>query len=245
MNQLELQQTFLDSYKLGAGYCRTLCEKGGVCIFVQESLRYVSTDLENYCMDKDLEVCAIKIYINAKSACVIAIYRAPSGNFDLFITKLDIILRQLYTCTTEYITCGDINTHYLVDSNRKSQLEALLKTYNLTSLVNFPTRAQQNSAKPIDNIFIDILKMRNYLIHPIINGLSDHDAQSITLYTFNLSPPTKKYKLIRNINEHTINDFLIKLSYETWDTIFSTDDINDMFNSFLDSYLKNVIPVFH
>jgi len=42
--------------------------------------------------------------------------------------------------------------------------------------------------------------------------------------------------LIRKINEHTINDFLTKLSYETWDTIFSTDDINKMFNSFLDSY---------
>jgi hypothetical protein len=44
--------------------------------------------------------------------------------------------------------------------------------------------------------------------------------------------------LIRKINEHTINDFLTKLSYETWDTIFSKDDVNKMFNSFLDSYLK-------
>jgi hypothetical protein len=44
--------------------------------------------------------------------------------------------------------------------------------------------------------------------------------------------------LIRKINEHTINDSLIKLGYKTWDTIFSTDDINKMFNSFLNSYLK-------
>jgi len=35
-----------------------------------------------------------------------------------------------------------------------------------------------------------------------------------------------------------INDFLTKLSYETWDTIFSTDEVNIMFNSFLDTYLK-------
>jgi exonuclease III len=136
MNQLELQQTFLDSCKLGAGYCRMLYGKGGVCIFVQESLRYVSIDLEKYCKDKDLEVCAIKIHVNAKSACVIAIYTVSSGNFDVFITKLDIILRKLYSCTTEYIICGDINIVYLVDSNRKSQLEALLNTCNLTSLVN-------------------------------------------------------------------------------------------------------------
>ena len=134
MNHLELQQTFFDIYKLGASYCRTLYEKGGVsCIFVQESLRCVRIDLEKYCKNKDFEVCVIKIHFNAKSACIIAMYRASSGNFDLFMSKLDTILRKLYTVTTEYIICGDINIDYLVNSDRKSRLEALLKTYNLTS----------------------------------------------------------------------------------------------------------------
>jgi hypothetical protein len=44
--------------------------------------------------------------------------------------------------------------------------------------------------------------------------------------------------LVRRINKHTINDFLLKLSYETWDTVFSSNDVNVMFNSFMDSYLK-------
>src|SRR5215471_17492795 len=44
--------------------------------------------------------------------------------------------------------------------------------------------------------------------------------------------------LIRMINDHTINNFLTKLNYKTWDTLFSTDDVNVMFNSFLDTYLK-------
>jgi len=48
MNHLELQQTFFDDYKLGVSYCITLCEKGRVCVFVQESLRYVRIDLEKY-----------------------------------------------------------------------------------------------------------------------------------------------------------------------------------------------------
>ena len=76
MNHLELQQTFLDSYNLGVSYCRTSYEKEGVCRFVQESLRYVSIDLEKYCKDKGFEVCAIKIYLKTRSACIIAIYRA-------------------------------------------------------------------------------------------------------------------------------------------------------------------------
>jgi len=50
--------------------------------------------------------------------------------------------------------------------------------------------------------------------------------------------------LIRKINKHSINDFHNKLSCESWDTIFSTDDVNKMFNSFLDSYLKTFHSIF-
>jgi exonuclease III len=113
MNHLELQQTFIDNYKLGVSYCRTLYEKGGVCIYVQEALRYIKIDMEKHCKDKDFEVCVIKTYFNAKCVCIIAIYGAPSGNFDLFISKLDTVLRKLYTVNTEYIICGDINIDYL------------------------------------------------------------------------------------------------------------------------------------
>ena len=80
--------------------------------------------------------------------------------------------------------------------------------------------------------------MRKYSISPVINGLSDHDAQLITIHTHNLRSYAKKYMLIRQINYHTINDFLTKLSCELWDGVFSTTAVNKMFNSFLDTYLK-------
>jgi hypothetical protein len=107
--------------------------------------------------------------------------------------------------------CGDINVNFLVDSDRKSDLEVLLKTYNLTSVVNFPTRIQHNSATAVDNIFIDITTYDKYSIIPVINGLSDHDAQIITLYSISLRPTSKKFMLIRKINEYSVNDFLLKL----------------------------------
>ena len=120
------------------------------------------------------------------------LFRAPSGNFDLFLSKLDAVLRNLYTATLEYILCVDINIDYLFDSDRKSRLDALLITYNLTSLVNFPTRIQKNSTTAIDNIFIDTSKIGNYIISPIINGLPDHDAQIIRLYSNIPRTTTKK-----------------------------------------------------
>ena len=89
------------------------------------------------------------------------------------------------------------------------------------------------------------IPLSTFLKWGIINGLSDHDVQSITLHSFNLRPHTKKKcMLIRKTKESTINHFLIKLIYETWDTIFSTDDVNKMFNSFLDTYLKFFYSIF-
>ena len=168
---------------------------------------------------------------------IIALYWAPSDNFDLFISKLDTVLKKVYTPSLECIVCGDINIDYLTDNDTKSQIDALLKSYNLTSVVNFPTCIQKTSATIIDNIFIDTTKMK-YSISPVINGLSDHDAQLIAIHTHNLRSYAKKYMLIRQINDHTINDFLTKLSCESWDGVFSTTEVNKMFNSFLDTYLK-------
>jgi hypothetical protein len=107
------------------------------------------------------------------------------------------------------------------------------------SIVNFPTRIQGNSATAIDNIFIDIMRKYDYSIGPIINGLYDHDAQSITLNKRNINESyAKQFKIVREINKQTIGDFLIKFSYETRNQIFSSENVNEMLNLFLHSFLK-------
>jgi hypothetical protein len=73
------------------------------------------------------------------------------------------------------------------------------------------------------------MRKDDYSISPIIN----HDAQSIKLNLY-----AKQFNITRKINKQTIGDFLIKLSYETWDQIFSSENVNEMLNLFLDTYLK-------
>jgi hypothetical protein len=50
------------------------------------------------------------------------------------------------------------------------------------------------------NIFIDIARKDSYSLCPIINRLSDHDAQSITFNIITLKLPTKQIMEIRKIN---------------------------------------------
>jgi len=39
-----------------------------------------------------------------------------------------------------------------------------------------------------------------------------------------------------NINQFTIADFLLKLSNESWDLVFEENDVNTIFNSFLNTF---------
>jgi hypothetical protein len=74
-----------------------------------------------------------------------------------------------------------MNVNYLEESSRVRQLNALLKTYNLVNVVNFPTRICDQSSTSIDNVFIDISRYKNFTVSPVDNGLPDHEGQVPTL----------------------------------------------------------------
>jgi len=172
----QLEEVHIEGYKLGAHFCRQIREKGGVVIFVHNSLGFINIDIVIHCKDQDIEICALKLSFGTLNICVLTLYRAPSGNVSSFLLKLDTILQSLYTPMSHFIICGDININYLKESEDKSHLDNILLSYNLISIINFPTRVQNTSSTAIDNIFIDVSQFESYTVTPITNGLSDHDA---------------------------------------------------------------------
>jgi len=233
----------------------------GVCIYIQEALKFTNISLQKHCKEQDIEITVVRVKLNKKNVitfcvyraviifcvyraviifCVyraviiFCVYRAPSGGFDYFLNKLDYILNSLHTYKSEFIICGHIN--YIGTNNKKKQTDYLLGTYNLTSTVYFPMRTANNSATLIDNIFID--NRRHYTIKPCINGLSGHDAQLVTLNKFSLPFSNIEPSYIRNINKNTIAEFHLQLSWEQWDNMFGNKNVNDIFNNFLNAYLR-------
>ena len=125
-----------------------------------------------------------------------AVYRAPTGNFNLFLNGLDDIIKSLYEGDLKLIICGDIKIHYLTDNDKKRQLDAVLLTYNLSAIVHFPTRSQGYSSTAIDNIFIEPI---NYTAS-VHNGLSDHGAQLLIINDVNLQLQNHHiYSLIHSV----------------------------------------------
>ena len=108
----------------------------------------------------------------------------------------------------------------------------MLLSYNLYSTVNFPTRIHSNSITATDKIFIDRVKYENYSIHPLVNGLFDHDTQIITI-NITIDKCISKIQSIRKFNKFSISQFAINLSYETWEKVITEDDINTVLNNFL------------
>jgi hypothetical protein len=108
--------------------------------------------------------------------------------------------------------------------------------YNLKSRVNFPTRITNVLSTAIDNIFIYISK--NFTVSPLINGLSDHDAELLILE--NVIVPILEFTscYFRNISSFTIYKFQTKLSMESWEYISEGSDTSVIFNNFLNLYLK-------
>jgi hypothetical protein len=71
----------VDHYNLGAVYCRNNITEGGVCIFVHNSITYLNINLDKFCIDQIIEICAVKLLSFGRNICIIAVYRMPSGNF--------------------------------------------------------------------------------------------------------------------------------------------------------------------
>ena len=113
--------------------------------------------LSKYCNEQDTEACALKPDSTLFNICVMLTYRAPSGNFNLFLNVLNRILKLLCKVELKSIICGDIN--YLTNNDEQ---KSLMLSYNLPSIVNFPTSTQNQFSTTIDNIKHSFYSLEEY-----------------------------------------------------------------------------------
>jgi len=142
--------------------------------------------------------------------------------FLLFLHTLDSILDRLFTNSLNIIICGDFNINYLGESANKLKLNSLLASCNLHSTVDFRTRITSSSSTAIDNIFINKHLNIGFSIRSCSNGLSDHDAQILTLNGIITHKFPARNITRRIINDSTLLDFKLNLSYESWENIFNS-----------------------
>ena len=65
----------------------------------KKTLKYSNTDSGIYCKDQDIEVCVLKLKSTFFNVCIMAVYRATTGNFNLILNRLDDIMNTLINLT--------------------------------------------------------------------------------------------------------------------------------------------------
>ena len=238
--EMDLKQINISNFSLCSSFCRSSIKCGGVSIFVKKTLNFCNFDISSFCREQDFECCAAKVKFDYGTYIILTVYRAPSGNFSYFINQLERVLNQLYSNNANILVCGDFNVNFATDTERKVRLISLLDSFNLDLTVKFPTRIQNNSITTIDNIFIDKSNFPNFSTFPIINGLSDHDAQLLILCN-DIDKSAKKQNSVnmtRKINESSILSFKSQLLNETWETVYSQNGVNNKLNEFLSIVLR-------
>jgi hypothetical protein len=154
---------------------------------------------------------------------------------------MENILNHFLKPTVTFLICGNLNINLLTKSNEAIKLLTLMNTYNLTKVVDFPTRIRNNNGTLIDTIFVDISIYTKIEINSFINGLSDYDAQIIYLHKTNITPqqnfPKKKSRLI---NDQTISSFQKLLKQETWNQVYNSSCTNETFNKFQEIFFKTL-----
>lgn len=231
-------------FTLASSFSRQSKRQGGVCIYIRNNINFTCKDVSAYCLEVDFECCCIEIEIEKVFYTIISVYRAPNGNFKTFTTKLNALLCNVFKTNRHIIVCGDFNVNYMSDSTHKRALNGTMKTFNLKSVVDFPTRIQIKSSSCIDNIFINSDASSTSKVSKIVNGLSDHDAQ-LLMYnalaekrTSNINKYQNVVKIGRLLKEENILDFKCALSSVDWRFLNVLSDPNLQLNDFLNCVLK-------
>jgi hypothetical protein len=56
LKDYERDVTPTSNYKLSAKYCRKKLKNGGICIYIQEALKFTNINLQKHCREQDIEV---------------------------------------------------------------------------------------------------------------------------------------------------------------------------------------------
>jgi hypothetical protein len=209
-------------------------DRGGSCIYVKKEIRTKElNDLEYLGEIKNFEL-SITELINYK-IILICVYRSPSGKFEVFLNRLEILIQKLHNKKKRLILSRDWNINFLHDSPQVTEINNLLTRFNLINTVRAPIRITKISSSLLDVIITNNEKLLE-TARIMELGMSDHYAQILSIpIKSHISSFYKTYE--RQINEDNIQEFLYLLQQEPWQEVYREVDVNEKYNKFLGNFL--------
>jgi len=197
-----------------------------------------------------LETVFVDFIFNNKKILVGTVYRPPSGDKSLFLSKMEDITATIAGRKYDHsFICGDFNIDLLdLDGNIDStNYLNLLASHSHLPLITKPTRVVGDSASLIDNIFSKDLN--NFTSAIIISDISDHYPICVVYDNF-FSPtvPGNCYRLIsyRQFNDGNISSLYHAVEGFDFSNVLSSNCVDggfELFNAELFALYDRCIPV--
>lgn len=209
---------------------------GGVAIYYDTRLNINIFNCENF---PELEQIWITVKIKQINYGIGIVYRPPSQNLNQSLKILENSLSDILPLVDNLIVLGDLNINMLnLNCNATVQLLELLGTYNLSQLINEPTRINN-----ISSTLIDVILTNNTTLISDSGCLDLHDLTDHRLVFCNLNvkianngPTLLNFRDFKMFNYEL---FLGDLQLINWDLIYSFPDVNDKLH-FLTSNILNL-----
>lgn len=239
----------LANYDLASCYCREENLHGGSAIYVRNgTLWKARSDLTKYSEKFIFECAAIEFSINNIKVVVLSVYRSPSSDVNIFLSKIENILSRLAAENVLLFLAGDFNIDIKRSNNDPANFLSLLASFNVTPSISEYTRISGTAKSCIDNIFSNCNTITPRILH---THISDHTGQKVSFSV----PGKKPYNIIncRVFNFEGKQRFNQLLAEESWRNVFDTEesDINCQWETFTNLFfsafnscfpLKNVRP---
>ena len=188
---------------------RPIRKGGGVSIYVKNGYR--SSKLNKLSgIYSTFEVCATVVKINeAFELCVVALYRPPDTSISDFFLEFGEYLSHNFADTSNVVITGDFNIDISPDNISGNELSNLFQCYLYHSLINKPTRIQNQSQTIIDHMWSNMnIQFKSYILE---TDMSDHFTIALS-FQVELS---KKFilKSFRVHSEDAIENLVSEFNY--------------------------------
>ena len=196
---------------------------GGVCIYIRNTINF--TRKKSF-EDKDLEMISVEITKANSSPFLFTTWYTPRKSSDELFDKFEKCLKKVDSKYKEHYILGDLNCDLIASNihSHTSKLIDLFDIYQLSQLINEPTRVTENTKTLIDHI---ITNNKEYLTHHgvLTTSISDHNLIfAIRKIDHHRGPP--RYIETRSFKNFNEAKFIQDIQNTNWPMPKDSDEIN-------------------
>lgn len=215
---------------------------GGIIVYMSSHLKYKR---RNELESPLIENIWVQIKLKSFDIIICCYYRSDfTVSQSIFITEMQASIEQALDLTPYIVLVGDINIDFLNMQN--TQLRDCLSLFNLTNVIEEPTRVTENSSTLIDPIIVsDNCKVLDSGTMDVDEYVSDHKATYVSV-EINMNLSKSYYREVwnyRNADVELLNNLVENYN---WDNIINDNTTVDeacmeFTNAFL-QFCKRSIP---